>query len=435
MTTSHTDNKKPSWWFVTLPPAVALVLTPFVGIGYAALTAAVMFEFVNGFHDASNAVAPLVKSHTLSYRPALWFSTACTIAPVLFIRMMSAGVALTIGSSLFTAGTLTPAVTLAGVAGAYTWSLATWRTGFPSSSSHALMGGLAGAAMMSATTQGLPVFSQFLAPGWGMLGAYMIGTPIVAGMAGFGLSKLLPRLKKRTDTLLKPVEETHDHTNLHDLFKKVTLLEGLKEIWHAFCDKKKWPILGATAALNVAHSLNDAQKAMPIVQAGWNNQPMDMLKTISPWTQMVCYFFIAAGTLAGGGRITKKLVHDIGKQHNPKTGFITAGVAAASVAFATAFKAPVSTSLTVSGASIGAEAGHTKGNIQRKTVNKMIKIMIVTPIMGCMLSAATLPAVNALSAFNKAATHEQVKPEASKTPEQPVRKPQPVIHTQRHAYV
>lgn len=400
-----------------MPPLLIGALWPVLGPVPATLAAALTYEFVNGFHDASNAVAPLVKSRTLPYRSALIWSTATTLAPALLIGTLAAGVAHTIGGGLFAAGILTTQTMFAGVTAAFTWGLMTRRSGFPSSSSHALLGGLAGAAAMHAYTLGLPVLGQFMAPGWATIGAYMVGAPLIGGTAGYALSKAGPALKKWRGKLLGALDRHFQHepdNHIHHLpgaapRQDIGWGPAVTALGKALITPRKWPMLGMAAALNFVHSTNDAQKAMPIVAGAIYGSAT----AITPLVQGLCYTAITLGTLAGGRRIVDKLVHGFGREDTPKIGLVSGGVASAVLAFATAHHAPVSTSQIVGATTVGANAGHAKGNAHWKNAKKMAIAWTVTPVMSGLIAAT---AMHALDHFNTAAMAQQPKMETPKSP-------------------
>lgn len=426
----HDDEKIPhnaSW---IMPPIVLAASVPIIGPLPATLLAALTFEFVNGFHDASNAVAPLVKSHTLSYRPAVWWSTICTLAPVAFIGAAAAKVAHTIGAGLFDAGTLVPSVMFAGVTAGFSWSLATWRYGIPSSSSHALLGGLGGAAMAAAYTNGTPVLGQFLAPGWAMIGTFMVAAPAAAGLAAYALTKSAPHLKaavqhgrQKLARIIPSLAPKHGaHANAPEpeiwppprppaLASDATRAQKLRhsfnefsldaaEMGRALITPAKWPMLGAAALLNFGHSKNDAQKAMPIVAGSLYGDPT----AITPTVQWMCYLTMTMGTFLGGKRITQKLVNGLGHQHDKMVGFSTSAVTAGILEIANDFKVPASTSQITGGATIGANAGIARKNVKWDTARKMAFTWVATPLISGLMAAAVFKAVDLTGEFNKTST-------------------------------
>lgn len=375
-------NKKPSI-FLIFAPVISLILIGLtVDLAPALLIAALIFEVVNGFHDVSNVVAPLVRSRTLSYRPAVLWSTICTALPVLMIGIASAKIAHAIGGSLFLEGTLTQTIMFSGVMAAFSWGLATWRYGLPSSSSHALMGGLAGASMMFSYINNIPVFDHLLTKGWLILIASMVLVPIIAGFFAYILSKIMPYLEKKILTMpdnnynatnLSTSNDTpHKHKRVYGgyVIKYFMLIhKDFSELFSAFKQVKKWPMLATSGILSFAHSRNDGQKAMPMVAGVIYGDPT----RISVFVQLLCYSAITLGTLMGGSLIMKKL-NSMGHNHKPSGGIISMGVTSAVVGFATELGVGVSTTQTTASAIMGTSYARTK------EIAQMMSTWIMTPI-------------------------------------------------------
>ena len=263
----------------------------------------------------------------------------------------------------------------------------TWRYGLPSSSSHALMGGLAGASMTSAYVSGLPVFDHLLSEGWLILIASMILVPVVAGFFAYVISKLVPYLERKmaqSDAQENVFISNPSITEKSEYPKSWTrYLSVLKhDIWElcgAFKKIKKWPMLVASGTLSFAHSRNDGQKAMPMVAGVIYGDPTK----ISVLVQLLCYAAITLGTLMGGSLIMKKL-NSMGHNHKPSGGVVSMGVTSGVVALATEIGVGVSTTQTTASAIMGTSYARTKEIIQ------MMTTWIMTPIASGMLAGGII---------------------------------------------
>ncbi len=378
-----THPKKPSLILIFIPVIMLIAMIPFFGLPPSLLIAALVFEVVNGFHDVSNVVAPLVRSHTLSYRSAVLWSTICTALPVLMIGIASAKIAHAIGSSLFLEGTLTQAVMFSGVVAAFSWGLTTWAYGLPSSSSHSLMGGLAGASMMTAYISNVPIFDHLLTAGWIILIASMVCVPFIAGFFAYITSTIAVYYESKAsnvpDAHLVSNDNTYKYDRLHGgyIHKYYMLINrDFSELFSAFKNVKKWPMLAASGVLSFAHSRNDGQKAMPMVAGVIYSDPT----RISVFVQLLCYSAITLGTLMGGSVIMKKL-NAMGHNHKPSGGIISMFVTTGVVGLATEFGVGVSTTQTTASAIMGTSYARTKEIIQ------IMSTWIMTPISSGVLAA------------------------------------------------
>lgn len=274
---------------------------------------AFVFDFINGFHDAANSIAMIVTTGVLTPRQAVAWAAFFNFIAFLVFKLM---VANTIGSGLIDTAIVDAPLIFSALIGAIFWNLVTWYYGLPSSSSHALVGGLAGAALAKAGFSALKlggfakvVAGIFLSPVLGMLISFML-----TGAAGM---------------LLKNQPEQ----TMHRLFKGLQLI--------------------SSALLSLTHGGNDAQKTMGIIavllfSASWIGDTF----YVPFWVVISCHLVISMGTLAGGWRI----VHTMGTKItniNTLRG-CTAETGAAIVIFAaTEYGVPVSTTHTVTGAVAG----------------------------------------------------------------------------------
>jgi PiT family inorganic phosphate transporter len=288
---------------------------------------ALTFDFINGFHDAANSIATVVATRVLTpHKAVLWAATFNFIA----VFVVGTGVAKTVGSGMINLQYVTPQFILAGLVGAIVWDLITWWFGLPTSSSHALIGGYAGAAM--ARVAHLRGFDRCLDA---LVGSAWIKTVIfifLAPLMGMGLAYLMMIAVYWLFRNTSPLK-------MDRYFRKLQL--------------------ASSALLSFSHGGNDAQKTAGIITgvlvASGILKTFDMPK----WVIFAAYGAIALGTLSGGWRI----VHTMGSRLTrlkPRSGFCAETAAALSILFATEFaQLPVSTTHVTAGAIAGV------GSIQR----------------------------------------------------------------------
>ncbi len=283
------------------------------------------FDFVNGFHDAANSIATVVTTRVLSPKFAVaWAAFFNFVAAFTF----GVAVAKTVGKGVVEPGAVTVPVILAGLIGAITWNLLTWWWALPSSSSHALIGGYAGAALAFGGPKLL------ILPGILKVAAFIVIAPVV-GMALGVLNQLLVAWLARK-AAPRPA---------HNLFRKLQLLSA--------------------AVYSFSHGTNDAQKTAGILVAllvvagaapsfasapAWLQIKAD--DGIPFWTILICHFVIAAGTLAGGFRIVKTMGSKLTKL-DPMHGFCAETGGGVTILAVSELGIPVSTTHTITGAIVG----------------------------------------------------------------------------------
>ena len=296
---------------------------------------ALIFDFTNGFHDAANSIATGVSTRVLKPMQAVCWAAAFN---VLALFVFDTGVAKTVGSGMIDLSHVTPLVVLAGLIGAIIWNLATWWAALPSSSSHALIGGYAGAAIMhralgSDFTAG---FDVIIASGWGKTLIFILLAPII----GWGVALLLAKL--------------------------VLLLEKYGHIGNAkFYGRMQ---LASSAFLSLTHGGNDAQKTAGII-AGALAASSGTDFHIPYWVLLLSYLTIGLGTLAGGWRIVKTMGFKITKL-NTQGGFCAESGAALTIMAATLLKLPISTTHATTGSIMG--VGFSKGEPVRWVMARRI---------------------------------------------------------------
>lgn len=282
------------------------------------IVTALAFDFTNGFHDAANAIATSVSTRALTPRAALAMAAVLNLVGA----MLGVGVAETIGSGIIDVGALSPhqglVVVLSGLVGAIVWNLITWWKGLPSSSTHAIIGGLLGA--------GLASFSQVR---WDVILQKVVIPMIASPLVGFGLAFLamvvLLWLFRRAAP--RPTQ------------RRFRLAQTL-----------------SAAGMALGHGLQDAQKTMGVIAiallaGGFHTGP-----GIPLWVKLAAAGAISAGTWAGGKRIMRTLGRKL-IELDPARGFVAEGVAS-TVLYTTAFafQAPISTTHTITSAIMGTGA-------------------------------------------------------------------------------
>ena len=288
---------------------------------------ALVFDFINGFHDAANSIATIVATRVLSPRLAvLWAAIFNFVAAF----VVGTGVAKTVGSGMIDLKYVTSYVILAGLAGAIAWDLATWWFGLPTSSSHALIGGYAGAAMARvAHFHGLDrSFDALIAGAWLKTIAMIFLAPLLGLVIAYLMMIALYWLFRNSSPLRMDI-----------YFRRLQLV--------------------SSAFLSFSHGGNDAQKTAGIITGVLVASKFLNVFEIPTWVIFASYGAIALGTLTGGWRI----VHTMGSRLTrlkPRSGFCAETAAAISIMFATEYAhLPVSTTHVTAGAIAGV------GSIQR----------------------------------------------------------------------
>jgi PiT family inorganic phosphate transporter len=282
----------------------------------ALIVVALVFDYINGFHDAANSIATVVSTRVLSPGQAvIWAATFNFVAAFTF----GTAVAKTVGSGLVDIQLVTFAVIFAGLIGAIVWDLITWYSGLPTSSSHALIGGYAGAAVAKA---GLVAI---IASGWTKTLIFIVLAPLIGMVLGFFIMAV---------TLW--IFHGFSPGRVDQWFRRLQLLSA--------------------AAYSLGHGGNDAQKTMGIIAgvlvAGGYLQLVDGHLPIPFWVIMAAHGAIALGTLSGGWRIIHTMGSKITKLQ-PVGGFAAETAGAISLFVATNLGIPVSTTHTITGAIIG----------------------------------------------------------------------------------
>jgi inorganic phosphate transporter, PiT family len=285
----------------------------------ALILVALIFDFINGFHDAANSIATVVSTRVLSPGKAvIWAAVFNFIAAFTF----GTAVAKTVGAGLVDINIVTFSVIFAGLVGAIMWDLITWYYGLPTSSSHALIGGYAGAAVAKAG------WSAIIASGWTKTLIFIVLAPMI----GLGLGFLI---------MLTTMWLVHGFP------------PGRVDRWF-----RRLQLVSA-AAYSLGHGGNDAQKTMGIIAgalvAGNYLQLVSGKLPIPLWVILAAHAAIALGTLSGGWRIIHTMGSKITKL-TPVGGFAAETGAALSILIATQTGVPVSTTHAITGSIVGVGA-------------------------------------------------------------------------------
>ena len=350
---------------------------------------ALIFEYVNGFHDTANSIATVVATKVLSPAQAVLMAASTNLIGALW----GTAVAKPIASGLINAGVVDVGaqLILCALLGAVIWNLITWWLGLPSSSSHALIGGLVGAALAAAGNNfDAIIFNQPMDPWYKSAGVLwkvivpMVSSPILGFTAGFLLMGVLFAI-------------------ISAMARSGGWLGRLaRPRWvNAFFGKAQ---LASAGYMGFAHGMNDAQKTMGIIAlllvSAQSNGVLDNLPgwlaflhpspgaltdgDIDLWIKLTCALVMAAGTAAGGWRIIKTLGHKLVKLH-PIHGFAAEASAASVITLASSLGIPVSTTHNISSAIMGVGTAKRFNAIKWTVVEKMIWAWILTiPLAGGM---------------------------------------------------
>lgn len=330
---------------------------------------AFIFDFINGFHDSANSIATVVATRVLSPGVAVvWAAFFNFIAAFVF----TTAVAKTIGSGLINLNIVTPNVILAGLLGAIVWDLITWYYGLPSSSSHALIGGYAGAALAKAGFAALVLGRK-----WIETISFIVISPLFGMVLGFTLMVLVFWIFRWASPAL-----------VNRIFKRGQLLSA--------------------ALFSLAHGGNDAQKTMGIVvgllvsvaptlsqETGWLSFfYIPSADHIPTWVILTAHLAIALGTLTGGWRI----VHTMGSRITrlrPVGGFCAEGAGAIAIIAATFGGIPVSTTHTITGSIIGVGATNRISAVRWGIAGRIVWAWVLTIPASAAIAALSYYALRA----------------------------------------
>ena len=318
------------WWIIFL---IALALA---------------FDFLNGFHDSANSIATIVSTRVLTPRQAVIWAAFFNFAALLFFGFHVAG---TIGKGIIDISVMDYQIIFATLIGACLWDIMTWYAGLPTSSSHALMGGLIGAALVKAG------ISSLIWKGILITVAFIFISPLLGLLLGLVFGSAVNWIFRRKS----PSEVDH-------IFRKGQLLSA--------------------ALYSLGHGGNDAQKTMGIIAGLLFSAGMLDHFFIPLWVAVSCYGAIAMGTMFGGWRIVKTMGQKVTKL-KPVDGFCAESAAAASIYVASALGVPVSTTHTITGSIMGVGSLRRLSAVRWGVAGKILWAWILTIPCAAAISALT----------------------------------------------
>jgi inorganic phosphate transporter, PiT family len=320
-----------------------------LGLIIAIIAIALVFDFFNGFHDAANSVATVVTTRVLSPIQAVaWAAFFNFVAAFIF----GTGVAKTISEKLINPQAVDVYVILGGVISAIIWDIITWLAALPTSSSHALISGFAGAAIAKAG------FGVILLKGWVPVILFLVLSPLIGLILGWTIMTVVSWLSFRA--------ERHKGEGV---FSKLQLLSA--------------------GAYSLGHGTNDAQKTMGIIVAllaaggkkEWAAGGMSLLGhkfEIALWIVLACHAAMGLGTFFGGWRIVKTMGSRITPHLRPIGGFSAECAAATTIGLATFAHVPISTTHAIGGSIAGVGATRGAHSVRWQWGNRIVWAWILT---------------------------------------------------------
>ncbi|MES2755150.1 MAG: inorganic phosphate transporter [Pseudomonadota bacterium] len=310
---------------------------------------ALAFDFLNGLHDAANSIATIVATRVLQPHWAVLFAATFNFLAIFVVGLH---VAETVGKGIISAEIVDPAVIFAALMGAIVWNVITWLGGIPSSSSHALIGGLVGAGVAKVGVSAI-VWSGVL-----KTVVFIALSPTI----GMLLALLIVLVVAWTSIRLTPL-------GVDKRYRRLQLV--------------------SSALYSLGHGGNDAQKTMGIIAVLLYSQGMLGDTFYVPWWVIIsCYVAIAAGTMSGGWRIVKTMGSKITRL-TPAQGFSAETGAAMMLYGATAFGIPVSSTHTITGAIVGVGASRRLSAVRWNVASSIVVAWVVTLPAAGLIAAAT----------------------------------------------
>jgi len=315
---------------------------------FTVIILALVFDFINGFHDTANAIATSVSTRALQPNHAIIMAAGLNFLGA----MISTGVAKTIGGDIVSGPQIVnEIVIISALTGAIIWNLATWWFGIPSSSSHALVGGLIGAVLVSVGATGLNFY------GIGKIVVSLIASPVIAIITGVVIMNILFRLFGNLSPSI-----------VNDKFRKMQILSA--------------------ATMAFSHGSNDAQKSMGIITLALFSGGFISEFEVPTFVKVLCASAMAIGTATGGWRIIKTVGSKIFKLE-PISGFAADLNSSAVVFGATVMALPVSTTHVVSGSIMGVGTAKRVNAVHWGVAQEMVKAWVMTiPITAAMGAVA-----------------------------------------------
>jgi inorganic phosphate transporter, PiT family len=318
------------------------------------VVAALVFDFLNGFHDSANSISTVVSTRVLSPKYAVIWAAFFNFAAVFFV---GTSVAHTVGKDIIHINIVDNLVILSALGGAIIWNIVTWYYGLPSSSSHALIGGLIGAGVSKAG------ISTLVWSGITKTTIFIIVSPLLGMVLGFAFMVLAMNLSHNSNM-----------AKSDKLFRKLQLFSA--------------------AVYSLAHGMNDAQKTMGIItMALFSKGLLGSTFHIPIWVIIACYTMISLGTMFGGWRIVKTMGTKITKLQ-PMGGFSAEAAAACSIIGATVAGIPVSTTHTITGAIVGVGSTKRLSAVRWGVAGNIIWAWLLTIPISAVISAIIYITVN-----------------------------------------
>ena len=312
------------------------------------ITVALIFDFINGFHDAANSIATIVATRVLTPGQAVvWAATFNFLAAFGF----GTAVAKTVGSGMIDLSIVTSSVIFGGLMGAIIWDLITWYYGLPTSSSHALVGGYAGAAIAKAG------FGSLVASGWTKTLIFIVFAPLMGMTLALVLSVVSLWLFKGFSP-----------ARVDRWFRRLQLVSA--------------------ALYSLGHGTNDAQKTMGIIAGVLFTAGYLKAFDIPFWVVIAAHLAIALGTLSGGWRIVHTMGSKITKLQ-PFGGFAAETAGAITLFTASSFGIPVSTTHTITGAIVGVGAVRRLSAVRWGVAGRIVWAWILTIPASAIIAALT----------------------------------------------
>ena len=300
---------------------------------------ALVFDFMNGFHDAANSIATVVSTGVLKPTQAVLFAAFFNFIAIFIFHL---SVAATVGKGIVLTGVVDTHVVFGALTGAITWNVITWYYGIPSSSSHALIGGIVGAVMAKAGA------SALIASGVLRTVAFIFVSPMLGFLLGSLMMVWVSWIFRRTTP-----------SRVDKWFRRLQLVSA--------------------GAYSLGHGGNDAQKTIGIIWMLLIATGYASSQASSPpnWVIISCYIAIAAGTLFGGWRIVKTMGQRITKLR-PVGGFCAETGGALTLFLATALGIPVSTTHTITGAIVGVGSTHRASAVRWGVAGAIVWAWVLT---------------------------------------------------------
>jgi PiT family inorganic phosphate transporter len=325
------------------------------------ITVALVFDYINGFHDAANSIATVVSTRVLTPGKAvIWAAFFNFVAAFGF----GTAVAKTVGAGMVDLNVVTFAVIFAGLTGAIAWDLLTWYFGLPTSSSHALFGGYAGAAVAKAG------FSAVIVSGWTRTIIFIVLAPLIGMGVGLLVMNAIYFFFGKTPP-----------SRVDRWFRHLQLLSA--------------------ASFSLMHGANDAQKTMGIIAGalvtGGYLQLQNGELPIPFWVVLLAHTAIGLGTLTGGWRIIHTMGSKITKLH-PEGGFAAETGAAVAIFTATSLGIGISTTHTITGAIVGVGATRRLSAVRWGVARQIVWAWLLTIPAAAAIGAATYWAISVAGA-------------------------------------